>query len=465
MRRTRILATMGPASRDPAIVRDLIAAGADAFRLNFSHGTHAEHAEAYRHIRAAAAEAGRRIAIVQDLGGPKIRTGTVAAPIMLAAGDTLAIEHGDFVGGPGRVSCTFDALFASSHAGDRLLMDDGRIELAVTSASASRIDARVVVGGELDSHKGINLPGVPIATCAVTPKDEDDLKFGLALGVDFVALSFVQSAADVRRARELATACGAPDVALIAKIERPQALDHLEEILDVVDAVMVARGDLGIEVPLETLPALQRRLVTRSRARGVPVIVATEVLESMRHEPRPTRAEVTDAAHAVDEGADVIMLSGETAMGDYPVRTVQTLTAIISAAEASREATPAVALEGTEWSAHGLALCEAALTLAERAQASAIVAVTAAGNTARLLAALRPRATIVAATPNERTAAQLSLVWGITPVVTGATTLDAVRDAIRSSGAIHTGETVVFVSMETALGVGNRNFLRIEKIA
>lgn len=463
MRRTRILATIGPACSGPEAIAALIEAGADAFRLNFSHGTHDTHAEAYHRIREAAAAVGRPVAILQDLGGPKIRTGPLAAPVLLVPGASLVINHGDAPGEPGRISCGFDALFASSRPGERLLLDDGRIELTVTTASPSRIETTVVVGGALGAQRGINLPGVPILTPAVTPKDEDDLRFGLSLGVDMVALSFVQTPDDVRRARSIAAVAGVPGLPCIAKIERPQAVACIDEILDVFDGLMVARGDLGIELPLETLPAVQKRLVRRARARGVPVIIATEVLESMRHEARPTRAEVTDAAHAVDEDADVIMLSGETAMGDYPARTVRVLAAIMREAEAAREPTPMIVPEGPAWSAHGRALGEAAVTLAEHAGAAALVAITSAGKTARFLAALRPRAAIIAATPSPSTAARLSLVWGVTPVVTTAASLDAVREAILAKQLLAPGSTVVFVSMHPQLEHG-RNVVRVERL-
>jgi pyruvate kinase len=462
-RRTRILATIGPSSQDPAAVRELIESGVNAFRLNFSHGTHDTHAESYRRIRDAASAAGRPVAILQDLGGPKIRTGLVPSPLALVPDAPLVIERGDAVGEPGRVSCTFDALFASARAGERLLVDDGRIELRVTSATASRIETIVVLGGQLDSHKGINLPGVPILTSAVTAKDEDDLRFGVSLGVDLVAISFVQTPEDVRHAKAIAVSAGAYDLPVIAKIERPQAVEHIDDILDVADGLMVARGDLGIELPLETLPAVQKKLVRRARARGVPVIIATEVLESMRHEPRPTRAEVTDAAHAVDEDADAIMLSGETAMGEYPVRAVQMLDAIIREAEAARETTPTIVPEGAIWSAHGRALCEAAVTLAERANASAIVALTVAGKTARLLAALRPHAAIIAVTPHQATAAHLALVWGVTPLVTAPASLDAARAAIEARQLISPGSTIVLVSMRPQLDQEGRNFVGVER--
>jgi pyruvate kinase len=465
MRRTRILSTVGPASDSPEQLRALIDAGTDAFRLNFSHGTRESHAVACARIRAAAADAGRPIGIVQDLSGPKIRIGSLAAPIDLAAGDTLTIASGSFTGGGSRVSCSFEPLFTSVPAGGRLLVDDGRIELEVTAASPEQLETKVTTGGRLESHKGISVPGLELRTSAVTEKDAADLAAGLAMGVDMVAVSFVQSADDIRRVRALAASYGTPDVTLIAKIEKPQALARIDEILDEADAVMVARGDLGIEIPLEAVPAAEKMIVRGARSRGRPVIVATHVLESMRSAPRPTRAEVTDAAHAVDEGADAIMLAGETAVGAYAALAVATLDRI--AREAERHVVDdgaSVRLDARAWTRHGLALCQAAVALANGTGADAIVAVTEGGRTARMLAALRPRARILAATPNASIAARLSLVWGVTPFVRATTALDDLRAVVRSAGGLASGGTVVFVSMDESLDNRDSNYVRVEKV-
>lgn len=463
MRRTRILVTVGPASRDPATIRALLDAGTDAFRLNFSHGAAAEHAETCRRIREAAATLGREVAVVQDLGGPKMRTGPLAAPLPLHEGDSLVVELGDFTGGPGRVACPVEALFTSVEPGHRLLVDDGHIELKVTAVDQGRLTTRVVSGGVLDSHKGINVPDVALRTTALTPKDREDLAAGVAMGVDLVALSFVQTPDDIVTARAAAASAGASDLPIIAKIEKPQAVDRVDEILQVADGLMVARGDLGVEMPLERLPAVQRQLVLAARRRGVPVIVATQVLESMRVQPRPTRAEVTDAAHAVDEGVDAIMLSGETAVGRYPVRAVATLDAIVVEAEKMPGETRLVP-DAERWTEHGRALCEAAVTLAERARAAAIVAVTEAGHTARMLASLRPSARILAATPSRATAARLSLVWGVTPVVTDEASLAAVRDVLAARALVPSGAAIVFVAMRPALGRDGSNFVHVERV-
>jgi pyruvate kinase len=456
---------VGPASESPEQIRALIEAGTDAFRLNFSHGTRESHKDVCARIRAAAAELGRPIGVVQDLSGPKIRIGSLAAPIDLAAGDTLTIVLGSFTGSGSRVSCSFEPLFTSVPAGGQLLVDDGRIELEVTSAAPDELNTKVMTGGRLESHKGISVPGLELRTSAVTEKDAADLQAGLAMGVDMVAVSFVQSADDIRRVRALAVSYGTPDVSLIAKIEKPQALARIDEILDEADAVMVARGDLGIEIPLEAVPAAEKMIVRRARSRGRPVIVATHVLDSMRSAPRPTRAEVTDAAHAVDEGADAIMLAGETAIGSYAVLAVATLDRIMREAERHvvDDHTP-VRPDARAWTRHGLALCQAAVALANGTGADAIVAVTEGGRTARMLSALRPRAQILAATPNASIAARLSLVWGVTPFVRATTALDDLRTVVRTAAGLASGGTVVFVSMDESLENRDSNYVRVEKL-
>jgi pyruvate kinase len=390
VRHTKIIATLGPASDAPDVLDALIGAGADVFRLNFSHGSHAEHAARFGRVREAAARARATVAILQDLSGPKIRTGRLegGGPLMLAEGDRLVVEIGDGVGTPGRVFTTYAPLAQAVSPGNRLLLDDGYIELRVDAVSGTTITTTVIDGGPLGERKGINAPNAPLPPVGVTEKDERDLAFGLALGVDLVALSFVQSAADVQAARAIAAALTRGDVPLIAKLERPEAIDRLDEILAVTDGVMVARGDLGLEIPLERVPRVQRDVIRRARQRGVPTVLATQVLESMRHESRPTRAEVSDAATAVNQGADAIMLSGETAAGAYPVRAVQVLDAIIRETERSDE----TADSPVGPSDHVAALCDAAVTLARESRAEVIVAVTRKGRTARLLSMRRPAA-------------------------------------------------------------------------
>jgi pyruvate kinase len=464
MRRTRILATIGPASNNAGTIRALLDAGADAFRLNFSHGNRTDHAATCRLIRDVAAAAGREVAVLQDLGGPKIRIGPMAEPALLSPGGRLTIERGEFQGTAARVACSFGALFSSVAPGDRLLIDDGRLELTVEDVAADRIVATVVAGGILHSGKGINVPTASVRTSALTDKDRADLAAGISMGVDLVAVSFVQCAQDLIDVRQAADALGASNLPLVAKIEKPQAVERIEEILDVSDGLMVARGDLGVEIPLETVPTVQKRIVAAARRRGVPVILATQVLESMRTEPRPTRAEVTDAAHAVGERVDAIMLSGETAAGQYPVRAVSVLDAVIREAERASIDGVASVPEGASWSAHGRALCEAAVALAASAQATAILAMTRKGKTARLLAAMRPNSNILAVTPDRHVAAQLALVWGVTPVVTDHRAVGLVRRALIERKILSAGDVIVFVSAHATLGHENINFVHVEKV-
>ncbi|HEV8315943.1 MAG TPA: pyruvate kinase [Vicinamibacterales bacterium] len=471
MRHTKIVATIGPASSSDTALRDLVAAGVDVFRLNFSHGTHETHAEVITRIRGAADESRRCIAILQDLSGPKIRTGPLAGgkPIELKRGDELRVVTGDFPGGPGYVSTSYADLPKSVRPGDTLLLDDGRIELRVEDSDTREIRTRVVQGGPLGEHKGINAPGVPLPSAGLTQKDAEDLVFGVRAGVDFVALSFVQSAADLRLARDALARAGAPDLPLVAKLERPEAIKHLEEILQACDAVMVARGDLGLEMPLERVPRVQKEITRRARAAGIPVIVATQVLESMRSSLRPTRAEVSDAANAVDDGVDAIMLAGETAIGEYPVRTVMTLDAIIRDAEAIPPVR-SFPLEDTHLlSGHGRALCEAAVTLAEHGDASAIVAVTRGGKTARVLSALRPRAPIYSATDEPLISRRLTLWWGVVPVLedlSGDVDEAAIRIGQRlvEHSAVPPSAVIVLVRISPDLTDGKSNFLKLHRI-
>ncbi|HTK30303.1 MAG TPA: pyruvate kinase [Vicinamibacterales bacterium] len=471
MRHTKIIVTVGPACDSEARLDALIAAGADIIRLNFSHGSHESHAATFARVRSAAGRARREVAVLQDLGGPKIRTGPLAAgrPFTVAPGDELRIATGDFAGGPGRVSTSFAPLARSVRPGDRLLLGDGLVELRVESTDGTEIVTTVVEGGEVAAQRGISAPGVPLPTSAITPKDIDDLRFGLSLGVDMVALSFVQNAADLRQARQLMAEANGQGVPLVAKIERPQALDHLDQILEVSDAVMVARGDLGLEMPLERVPRAQKEITHAARRKGIPVIVATQVLESMTSDARPTRAEVNDAANAVDDGVDAIMLSGETAVGAYPARSVQTLDAIIRDAETSPFERPPVVLPEHAGEGHEQAICEAAVTLATRASAQAIVAVTRGGGTARRLSALRPEAPIIATTDRDDTARRLALYWGVVPIrteigenVDAAGTLIA-REVV-ARGLVAEGAAVVLVSINADLSRADANYLKIQRV-
>ena len=475
MRQTKIIATIGPASGDAIVLEQLINAGVDICRLNFSHGSHEAHAETFHRIRAAAARASKVVGILQDLSGPKIRTGRLkgGGPVDLQTGATILIEAGDGEGDAEHIYTTFEDLIRSVRPGGTLLIDDGKIELRVERSDLRQIVAKVIDGGPLGEHKGINAPGVELGASALTPKDILDLRFGCKLGVDMVALSFVRSADDLREARWVMNDTGAQGTPLVAKLERPEALLHLDQILKVSQGVMVARGDLGLEIPLEKVPTSQKEITRRARKAGVPVIVATQVLESMRTEPRPTRAEVSDAANAVDDGVDAIMLAGETAVGMYPVKTVETLDAIIR--EAERIGTERVAFEPpmvpiveVPRTPHAQALCEAAVTLADHSDAFAIVAITRLGNAARVLSALRPRTPILAATETDVVARQLTIYRGVVPLITGIgkdgdTTGTLVREEIRRRGLVPTGSVVVFVSANARLERADANYVNVQR--
>jgi pyruvate kinase len=471
VRHTKIVATTGPASSSETAIRELVMRGVDVFRLNFSHGTREDHRRVFERIRAVAREVERSVAVLQDLSGPKIRTGRLrhGEPLLLAPGDALRIVVGNDPGEPGQVSTAYADLPRVVRPGDVLLLDDGRIELQVQAADGRELRTVVVDGGLLGENKGINIPGVELPFTGLTPKDAEDLVFGVGMGVDFVALSFVQSADDLRQARDALRAAGAPELPLVAKLERPEAIGRLDDILRESDAVMVARGDLGLELPLERVPRVQKEVTQRARALGVPVILATQVLESMRSEPRPTRAEVSDAANAVDDGVDAIMLAGETAIGNHPVRVVEMLDRVIREAEAM-PAAGSISLEETHLlSGHGRAICQAAATLADRAEASAIVAVTRGGKTARVLSALRPRVPVFAATDRAEIARRLALMWGVVPVQTDLAgdvnaAANRIGEELVASGAIPRASVIVLVSITPDLSRGPSNFLKLQRV-
>ncbi|MBA3884659.1 MAG: pyruvate kinase [Acidobacteria bacterium] len=465
MRHTKIVATVGPATSDHDVLDKLLAVGVDVFRLNFSHGTDESHEAVCRGVREASRRQGRQVAVLQDLSGPKIRTGPVAGggTLTLKDGDTLCIAPGDYEGEPGRIFTPYAELIDSARPGDRLLLDDGRIELRVVEARPGELVTFVVNGGVLGGRKGINAPGVALPACAVTEKDARDLRVGLRMGIDIVALSFVQTAEDVRHALAIMDEEGRR-VPLIAKIERPAAVQNLSAILDVAQGVMVARGDLGLEMPLEQVPRTQKEIIRRARALGKPVIVATQVLESMRVEPRPTRAEVSDAANAVDEGTDAIMLAGETAVGAFPVRAVQMLDLIIRETESIAPSGRTMPRVDPAGSLHGRALCEAAVTLATTGQADAIVAVTREGRTARMLSSLRPDTPIYGVTEDERVAATLALAWGVTPVIASEHDAASLERLLIDRELVPRGAVVVFINISHELNRDDSNFLHVQRL-
>src|SRR3984885_3982089 len=338
-RRAKIVCTLGPATSSQEQITALIGAGLDVARLNMSHGHQADHLEAYRRVRAGSDATGRSVGILADLQGPKIRLGEFpGGPVRLNAGDEFVITTEDVPGDQHEASTTYEGLPEDVREGNRILIDDGNVQLDVTGVTGNRVYLRVVVGGKISDHKGINLPGVSVSAPALTDKDEADLRWALATGVDIVAMSFVRSPDDAHLARKIMTDMGRGHVPLIAKIEKPEAVEFLPDIVDAFDGIMVARGDLGVELPLEQVPAVQTQAIKLARERARPVIVATQMLESMIGPPRPTRAEVSDVAGAVSAGADAVMLSAETSVGSYPIETVATMSRIIVEAETSLRA-------------------------------------------------------------------------------------------------------------------------------
>jgi pyruvate kinase len=421
-RRAKIICTIGPACNSEAAMRDLLRLGMDVARLNFSHGSHEDHAHNIVRLRRAAEREGRTICILQDLQGPKIRTGTLVGhePVLLKNGSVVTITPRDIPGTATRISTTFPDLARELSPGARILLSDGLIELRVRSTRGKDILCDVLNGGLLGEHKGINLPGVALSIPALTEKDRKDLEFGLHHGVDAVALSFVRSAADVRMVKQIIAAhisqIGA-EVPLIAKLEKPQAIDHLEEILEAADGVMVARGDLGVEMAPEKVPVIQKQVIRRAAAWRKPVITATQMLESMIENPRPTRAEASDVANAIFDGTDAVMLSAETATGQYPRESVSIMSRIVVEAESNMGDFQQPRRRREH---HGLSvaetICESIAHAAEDLPMGAIAVFTETGNTARMISKYRPKAALYAFTHSEPVVNRMNLYWGVHPV-------------------------------------------------
>ncbi len=415
-RKVRVLATLGPASRTPEMIRELYLAGADAFRINMSHGTQADRAEIIGHIRALEKEVGRPMTILVDLQGPKLRIGTFKAKtVTLKKGAIFVLDEDETPGDETRVHLPHREIFAALRPGARLLLNDGKMALRVIETAPTRIETMVEVAGELSNHKGLNVPDVVVPMAALTEKDRRDLAFALEQHVDWIALSFVQRPEDVAEARRLI----AGRASLLAKIEKPAAVERLTEILEIADAVMVARGDLGVELPPEDVPPVQKRIVQTARRMGRPVVVATQMLESMITSPTPTRAEVSDVANAIYDGADAVMLSAESAAGDYPREAVSMMDAIARQVEADPSYTDRVHFTETLPEATTAdALSAAAAQIADTIGARAICCFTTSGSTARRASRERPAVPILVLTPKIATARRLGLVWGVHAVHT-----------------------------------------------
>ncbi len=474
--RTKIVATLGPATDSAERIRQLIIEGVDVFRFNFSHGTHAEHAARLKRVRRAAEKLRANVCVLQDLQGPKIRTGRLedGGPVLLPDGAKTAITTRPIVGDAACFATSYRSLPRDVKRGDTILLDDGLLELRVTRVRAHTVHCRVVVGGPLGEHKGINLPGVDVTAPALTAKDRRDLAFGIGLGVDMVALSFVRRAKDIAALRRALKRHGS-DAPIIAKIEKPEAVRELGAILDAADAVMVARGDLGVEMSPEQVPVLQKRIITKANQIGKPVITATQMLESMVEHPTPTRAEASDVANAIFDATDAVMLSAETAIGRYPIQAVQMMTRIAVAAENvfrrrdSRH--PLAGLEpagGSEPLSIPAAVADAAVQAAEDVRAAAIVVFTMSGSTARLLAQRRPTTPIHAFSPEPATCRRLAIVWGVEahPLRFAKATDTLIADAeaeLQRIGEVKKGDTIVLVAGATPLP-GATNVLKVLQV-
>ncbi|MCF8098810.1 MAG: pyruvate kinase [Desulfarculaceae bacterium] len=415
-RKTKIVATIGPASADPQVLSKIIAAGLDVARLNFSHGDHASHQKTMDLVRRLAAEQGRTVAILQDLAGPKIRLGDLPEPMWLESGQEVELTPGP-TAAPGVLPVDYAGLVEDVAAGQSILLADGLVELKVLTASGGKVTALVKVGGEVSSRKGVNLPTSELAISSFTAKDQRDLEMGLAAGVDLVALSFVRSEKDLTPVRERLNHCENPPL-LVAKIEKPQAVDRLHQIMAAVDGVMVARGDLGVEMPLEQVPLIQKRIIAEGRRAGKVVVTATQMLRSMMDNPRPTRAEAADVANAILDGTDAVMLSDETAMGSYPVESVSMMDRLCRASEGQVNSETLLKEELSPLlPAVAAALSRAACWLSRDLKPAAIVASTTSGSTARLISRYRPEAIFVGLTPDPSTCRQLALSWGVVPAL------------------------------------------------
>ena len=474
MRRTKIVCTIGPASASVAQLDRLVAAGMDVVRVNFSHGTHAEHAAVIRHIREGEARWGRPIAILQDLQGPKLRLGTFGpgggGRVDLEAGRLFTLEPTAVVGTAEHASITHPEYLTKVRPGDEIWMDDGMIQLRVEDASPAGVRARVIAGGRISDHKGIQLPRVPLPTSCLTEKDREDLRFGIEQGIDFVAISFVRSVDDITEVRAYLKELAA-DVPIVAKLERQEVLGNLPGIMAMVDAVMVARGDLGVDVPLEDVPHIQKDVIRQARAAKIPVIVATQMLESMVTHLRPTRAEVSDVTAAIFDGADAIMLSAETATGGYPAEAVQVMARVAERAERA-------ALTGTierrrPRSPDGVgfpeAISDAAATVARDLRARAIVAFTQSGFSARLISQERPDVPIIALTPFVEVQRRLGLSWGVSSrlirkVETTDEMLEQVEATLLGDGSVSVNDTLVIISGGPMWVTGTTNLLKLHRV-
>ena len=464
MRRAKIVCTIGPACRDPAVLRRMIAAGMDVARLNMSHGTHETHARALEDVREAAGREGRSLAVLLDLSGPKIRLGELPGPVLLHAGEEVRLVPKADPGAVGAFPVNYPELARELAPGDRISLADGMIPLEVVAVEGEAVRVRVLSGGTVTSHKGLNLPGKGDALPSLTGKDREDLRFGLRKGVDWVALSFVRSPRDIEPVRRVMEEEGIR-VPVLAKIEKRQALERIDAIVDAFDGIMVARGDLGVEIPIEDVPGAQKDLIRRAVRRAKPVITATQMLLSMVRSPRPTRAETTDVANAILDGTDAVMLSEETAMGEYPVETVATMARIAERAQDMAAPLPD-RYEDLDVGGVPGAIARATWRLAKAVGARAIVTPTKSGSTARLVAATRPDVPILALSSEPGVVAALCLTWGVvsrplTPAASTEALFEACRHEARSLGLARAGERIVVTAGLPLETPGTTNLVKV----
>ena len=470
MRRTKIVATLGPASESTETVRELVQAGMDVARINFSHGAHEEQSRRIQLVRQISAEENRTVAIIADLQGPKLRIGDIAAgQVTLREGAFITLTSRSVPGNEDEIHLPHPELIASLKAGDSMLLDDGVLELQVIDADGQNVNCQIIAGGVLLPHKGVSVPHAALDVPAITEKDRRDLAFALQQGIDYIAMSFVRRAGDIQQLRRLIEEQG-KETPILAKIEKPEAVDNIETILEEADGVMIARGDLGVEMPPEEVPLQQKRIIQLARRVAKPVITATQMLESMIHNPRPTRAEASDVANAILDGTDAIMLSGETAIGSYPVKALQMMVRIASATEpalpygehvAQADVTPAVSITD--------AITQATTEIAYELGAKAIVPSTMSGYTAKMVSRHRPCTPILVVTPWTRIRRQLALVWGVqsVPVDEYRNTDEMIaiaEKAVVEIGLAEPGDAVVITAGVPMSGTGKTNMLKIHVI-
>ena len=467
MRRTKIVVTLGPASSSPEVIRQLVQAGMDVARLNFSHGTHEDHARNIATLRAISRELDAPITILQDLQGPKIRVAQLPSGEMLLSRDaTVAlVPEGDFAGGPAAIPIDYDGVAEEARPGMRVLLADGLLELEIVEIAGRVLRCRVLEGGVLKSRSGVNFPHLTLPLPSLTGKDIRDVAFGLEQQVDWISLSFVRSAEDVRTLKKLLAAQGA-STPVIAKIEKPQAVEHFERILEEANGIMVARGDLGVEVSPEKVPMLQKHIIERCNRKGVPVITATQMLESMIRDPRPTRAEASDVANAIIDGTDAVMLSGESAIGAFPVRAVAMMVRIASEVEANIEPRTYPASEAT----HSHALSEAATAIARLIEVHGIAVLTTSGYTARLMAAERPKVPLFALTTEAGIYHSLNLFWGLKPLLiegipeTFEALVQQAETTLQQLRLVSQGNKILIVGGMPAGEARGSNFIKIHTV-